>query len=98
MLLRAKEMDQELARLAASASRAGASTALPDLQAVILLAGAVRTSVFRRSIDRFILDLPIEPTLSIFDGWQIQLTHLARFLGRSELAVRVMVDSAAPEP
>ena len=47
MLLRAKEMDQELARLAASASRAGASTALPDLQAVILLAGAVRTSVFR---------------------------------------------------
>ena len=78
----------------------GATTAAMDrepwaglLRGAILLGGGVGLSELRRGVDRPILDLPVEPGLSILDLWRREAEAMA--LGGG-FAVRVLVDLETP--
>jgi len=70
---------------------------LTRLRAVVLLAGALRTTVLRSGIGRSVLDLPVEHGVSILDLWRIQSIELAVQI-RQRLPVRLVLDKNSPLP
>lgn len=75
-----------------------ATQRLDRLRAVVMLAGAVRTTRFHRVIGRSMLNLPVDEQATVLDHWQQQVGELAQALGRSSLSVRLLLSSAAQEP
>ncbi len=71
---------------------------LERLRAVILLAGSVRASAWRRAVGRFLLELPIDRQHTVMDCWHGQFSDLAQRLGVERLPVRVIVDRSTPMP
>jgi hypothetical protein len=76
----------------------GLPPALENLKAIVLLAGAVGPSAFRASLDRAIVDLPIEAGRTVLSHWQDHCRGLANSLGINHLPVRLLVDQAAQLP
>ena len=74
------------------------SPALRRLRAVVLLGGTLRVTTLRGSIDRSVLDLPVEQGRTLLDLWREQCIHLAETLGMRGLTVRLVLDRAASEP
>ncbi|MEM9414670.1 MAG: hypothetical protein AAGA29_04225 [Planctomycetota bacterium] len=70
--------------------RADAS-GLPDLRAVVMLAGSVRPGKLRRWSGRSALELPVGASRTVMDCWREQLLTLAETLGIDHLPVRVMM-------
>jgi NDP-sugar pyrophosphorylase family protein len=75
-----------------------AANCLEKLQAVVLLAGSVRSTRLREAIGRSMLDLPIGDGRTLLHYWQAQTSALAKVVGLKRLQVRVMVDREAQEP
>ncbi len=71
---------------------------LAHLRAVVLLGGSVRSTPLSESIDRSLLDLPLDANGSIFNHWLAQAADLARHAGLERLPVRVMVNRNTAEP
>ncbi len=71
---------------------------LSQLKAVVLLAGSLRASRLRRSIERTVLELPVDKGLRLQDVWRDTLHELSQALDVDRLAVRIMLDRSAPEP
>ncbi|MFP4224023.1 MAG: hypothetical protein ACLFVN_08090 [Phycisphaeraceae bacterium] len=71
---------------------------LARLRAMVLLAGAVRPSPLRRSVGRFVLELPLAGQRNLFQAWQEQAMTLCHGLSLSHLPVRVMIDHGSPHP
>ena len=65
---------------------------LSDLKAVVLLAGSVRASNFRRAISRSFVNLPVTPQHTVIDTWQLQMDAVARQYKIDTLPIRVMLD------
>jgi hypothetical protein len=65
------------------------------LKAVVLLAGAVRTNRFSRSIGRFTLALPIDDRRNLLDWWAVRTEELGQWLGLDQLPLRVLVNDRA---
>ncbi|MFI4860272.1 MAG: hypothetical protein ACIAXF_06275 [Phycisphaerales bacterium JB063] len=89
MTLRIVEQDVWSPR-PSSQGRADAS-GLPDLRAVVMLAGAVRPGKLRRWSGRSALELPVGAQRTVMDCWREQLLALAETLGIDHLLVRVMM-------
>lgn len=68
------------------------------LKSVVLLGGSVRPSDLSRSIDRSLLDLPVEPGRSVLALWQEHVEALAAASGIASLPVRVLIDRSGLEP
>jgi N-acetylglucosaminyldiphosphoundecaprenol N-acetyl-beta-D-mannosaminyltransferase len=71
---------------------------LARLRAVVLLGGSVRATPLSESINRSLLDLPLDANGSIFNHWLAHAADLARHAGLERLPVRVMVNRNTPEP
>lgn len=69
-----------------------------ELEAVVLLAGRVTPTPLTARIGRSVLDLPLEPDLTLLEGWCQQASALAESLGRDSLLVRVVIDRNGPMP
>lgn len=67
-----------------------------DLRAVVLLAGSVRASEFRKALARAPTGLPVASGLSVLDVWRAHLHEAMRRWGLAELTVRVIIDSDTP--
>ncbi len=78
--------------------RPSAVDSSPILRAVVLLGGSVRPSNLSRSIGRSLLDLPVEPELSVLQLWEREAERLAVAAGMTDLQVRIVLDRAAIEP
>src|SRR5436190_16642758 len=74
-----------------------ASRPLAQLRALVLLGGSVRAGAFGAAIGRSVFQLPLENNLTILDSWVAQRRELAP-LAEQALAIRVMIDKAAPQP
>ena len=74
------------------------SEPLTSLRAVVLLSGSVCPLPWRTAIGRSVLDLPLEPGLSLLGHWVKQVQSLAEAIGLPELALRVVLCRAAPIP
>lgn len=70
----------------------------PALRAVVLLGGSVRRSNLSHSIGRSLLDLPVEPGLSVLQLWEREAGVLGQAAGIPSLQVRIVLDKKAPEP
>jgi hypothetical protein len=68
------------------------------LRGLILLGGSVRPTALTTSIERSVLDLPLDDGGSIFNHWLGHAGELARLFEMEKLPVRVMVDSNSTEP
>lgn len=68
------------------------------LRAVVLLAGTVRPSELRRSVQRSLLDLPVRSGQTVLDLWHTQTEALARVGGRERLPLRIMIDQKSQTP
>lgn len=68
------------------------------LRAVVLLAGSVRANDLTAAIDRSLLDLPVEPGQSVIAQWQSEVAALAEAMSVERLALRIVIDRAAPAP
>jgi hypothetical protein len=79
-------------------SRTSEVAASTVLRALVLLGGSVRPSNLSRSIGRSLLDLPVEPGLSVLQLWEAEAHRLAQARGLSQLPVRVVLDRAATQP
>src|SRR2546427_7338305 len=71
---------------------------LQKIRALVLLAGAMRTTRWSRAIGRSLLDLPIESGRTIFGQWLFHSSQLGRSLDSTPLAVRLMLDQASLMP
>jgi N-acetylglucosaminyldiphosphoundecaprenol N-acetyl-beta-D-mannosaminyltransferase len=71
---------------------------LHKLRAMILLGGSVRPTPLTTSINRSVLDLPLDGDGSILNHWLAHARELARHAGLEQLPVRVMVNQTSPEP
>ena len=71
---------------------------LARLRAVVLLGGSVRATPLSESINRSLLDLPLDDNGSIFNHWLAHAAELARHAGLERLPVRVMVNRNTLEP
>lgn len=67
-------------------------------RAVILLSGAVRPTPFLSSIERSVLDLPIESGISLLNDWQRQTAEAAEACVEARMEIRVVLDDAALAP
>lgn len=67
-------------------------------RAVILLSGAVRPTPFLSSIERSVLDLPIESGVSLLSDWQRQASEAATACEQASMEIRVVLDDAALAP
>lgn len=67
-------------------------------RAAILLSGAVRATPFLTSIERSVLDLPIESGVSLLSDWQRQAADAAMACGSARMEIRVVLDDAALAP
>ncbi len=67
-------------------------------RALILLSGAVRPTPFLLSIERSVLDLPIESGVSLLSDWQRQASEAAVACGQPRMEIRVVLDDAALAP
>jgi N-acetylglucosaminyldiphosphoundecaprenol N-acetyl-beta-D-mannosaminyltransferase len=85
-------------KLSAAASSLVATQSLKPLRAIILLGGTVRPTPLTTSINRSVLDLPLDDRGSILNHWLIQAAEIARLTGQESLPVRLMVDRNSPEP
>jgi len=65
---------------------------------VVLLGGLVRPTPLSKSIDRSVLDLPIDGQRSVFDLWHHHLATLAQELHHTQLPVRVAIDRQSVVP
>ncbi len=75
-----------------------AGRGLKRLKAIILLGGKVRQSSFGASLNRSVLDLPLDDSGTILNHWVTQSNELAKRFGLDGLIVRVMVDQKGHEP
>jgi mannose-1-phosphate guanylyltransferase len=74
-----------------------ASRPLTHLRAMVLLGGSVRAGAFGSAIGRLVFQLPLEAKRTILDAWTDACKDLA-LLAEQVVAVRVMIDKAAPQP
>jgi hypothetical protein len=81
-----------------SLRRSSAVDVSPSLRALVLLGGSVRPSHLSRSIGRSLLDLPVEPGLSVLQLWEHEADRLAKLSGSADMPMRVVLDRAALEP
>lgn len=81
-----------------SSESSSGTRGLSRLKAVILLGGRVRETELSSSIDRSVLDLPLDDSQSILNHWVAQCTDLRQRLGLEQFMVRVMVDQKNLEP
>ena len=88
------------ARTTLNVPRADLATrrSLSRLKSVILLGGRVRETPLTLSINRSLLDLPLDDSNTLLSHWLTHASDLANFAGLGQLAVRVMVDHKGPEP
>jgi N-acetylglucosaminyldiphosphoundecaprenol N-acetyl-beta-D-mannosaminyltransferase len=68
------------------------------LRGLILLGGSVRPTALTTSIERSVLDLPLDDGGSIFNHWLGHAMDLSRLFGIDSVPVRLMVDLNSPEP
>jgi len=68
---------------------------LPDLRAVVLLAGAVRPGKLLKQSGRSVLDLPVGANRLVMDCWREQWLTLAETLGVDLLSVRVLTSKGS---
>lgn len=74
----------------------GSGAASIKLQAVLLLAGAVRTTAFTRAVNRCLLDLPITVGMTLLDLWGAHFQSMVERLPGSRF--RVLLDQQSPVP
>jgi hypothetical protein len=86
------------ARLANEATANAGGMVLSRLRALVLLGGSVRPSPLAVATGRSVLDLPLDDSGSVLNGWLSQAADLAKSAGLEKLPVRVMVNHASPEP
>ena len=68
------------------------------LQAVVLLSGSVRQSKLITSIQRSILDLPLDDSRTVLDRWLEQSIQLAEILNLPAMRLRVMINGRGIAP
>lgn len=68
------------------------------LSALVLLGGAIRATDLSRGLDRPLVDLPVEPGVSVLDLWQREAAGLAACIGAESVAARLLVDASSPLP
>jgi hypothetical protein len=68
------------------------------LAGVILLGGTIRATDLSRGLDRLLVDLPVEPGLSVLDLWVREIAALAALIGVTPVPARLLVDASSPEP
>jgi hypothetical protein len=73
------------------------SRPLAHLRAMVLLGGSVRAGEFGNAIGRLVFQLPLENNCTILDSWSVAAAELAP-MAEQVVAVRVMIDKAAPQP
>ena len=66
------------------------------LRAVVLLAGSVRATDFRKAAGRAATGLPVAAGRSVLDIWREQLNAVAAAAGAADLPVRIIVDPDTP--
>jgi hypothetical protein len=64
---------------------------------MVLLGGSVRAGAFGTAIGRLVFQLPLDDKSTILDSWSRASADLAP-LAEQVVAVRVMIDNAAPQP
>jgi NDP-sugar pyrophosphorylase family protein len=62
------------------------------VRSIILLAGAVREGHAGQAIGGVLLDFPLKKGLTLLDAWRVHVAELAQAWGRSDLALRVLVN------
>lgn len=67
------------------------------LEAVVLLAGALRPSELSRAIGRSLLDLPLGDRGTVLDQWASAVAQLGRAVG-AHVPLRVVLDRESPAP
>ncbi|WP_432797420.1 hypothetical protein [Poriferisphaera sp. WC338] len=69
---------------------------LSNMKAVVLLAGSVRASSFRRAVKRSLMNLPVTSEQTVIDTWKSQILATAKAHHIESLPIRVMLDRATP--
>ena len=71
---------------------------LSRLRAMILLGGNLRPSELLLTTGRAVVDLPVEPSVSLLDLWSRQLEELAERYSLDSVSLRVALDRRTPAP
>lgn len=92
------ERNRNRATVGNTALASEARDALSRVRAVILLAGALRSSPFRSAVGRSVLDLPALRDQSLLAFWAGRYQGLAGTLDLARVPLRVIVDATSPLP
>jgi exopolysaccharide biosynthesis WecB/TagA/CpsF family protein len=76
---------------------AGRTSPLTNLKAVVLLGGVMRPSLLSQSINRSMMDLPVDQSTTLLGHWMKHTEELQQFCGLSALPVRLMIDRTCPD-